>query len=165
MEDNLVELGSSSFRDEKVCPYDQYWIRCIELGLMKEWPGESHYLKEKRQFAKKKTGESLNVWKKTLWTDETKIGLLVHQRKDITSVANKIQCFSSQWKYHLHCEAWHVATFMQWQCLLISRDWITGQSSRKKEWSKRQKNSLEELRVFQRFGTRMEVHLSTEQRP
>jgi hypothetical protein len=53
---------------------------------MEEWPEKSHCFKEKNKqtrlvFSKRHVGDSLNIWKKVLWSDETQIELFGHQGK------------------------------------------------------------------------------------
>uniref|UniRef100_A0A8D0B0E3 Transposase Tc1-like domain-containing protein n=1 Tax=Sander lucioperca TaxID=283035 RepID=A0A8D0B0E3_SANLU len=56
------------------------------VGLLAEWPEESHYFQQKNkmarsEFVKRHEGESQNVWRKVLCSDETKTELFGHQRK------------------------------------------------------------------------------------
>ena len=53
---------------------------------MEEWPEKKPLLSDKNrkarfQFAKRHVGDSPNVWRKVLWSDETKIELFSHQGK------------------------------------------------------------------------------------
>ena len=53
---------------------------------MAEWPEESNYFQSKNkmahfEFVKRHVGDSQNIWRKVLWSDETKIELFGHQRK------------------------------------------------------------------------------------
>ena len=53
---------------------------------MEEWPEKKLLLKEENKqthlvFAKRHVGDSPNIWKKVLWSDETKIYFLGHQGK------------------------------------------------------------------------------------
>jgi hypothetical protein len=53
---------------------------------MEEWPEQKPLLKEKNKqtrlvFTKKHVGDSPNIWKKVLWSDETKIELFDNQAK------------------------------------------------------------------------------------
>ena len=54
------------------------------------------------EFAKRHVGDSQNVWRKVLWSDETKIELFGHQRKRY--VCRKP--ITSPKEHHPHSETW-----------------------------------------------------------
>jgi transposase len=76
LQSSTAEIGVSVHR-----PYTpQSW------ALWEEWPEKSHCLKKKNKqthlvFAKRHVGDSPNIWKKELWSDETKIEHFGHLGK------------------------------------------------------------------------------------
>ena len=69
-----------------ICPQDHFKPYTLQSWALWKWPEKKLFLKAKNKqthlvFAKRHVGDSPNIWKKVLWSDETKIELFAHQGK------------------------------------------------------------------------------------
>uniref|UniRef100_A0AAZ1XEM8 Transposase Tc1-like domain-containing protein n=1 Tax=Oreochromis aureus TaxID=47969 RepID=A0AAZ1XEM8_OREAU len=55
-------------------------VHCTKLAFMEEWQEENHK-KSRLQFATSHVGDTANMWKKVLWSDETKMELFGQNAK------------------------------------------------------------------------------------
>jgi hypothetical protein len=83
---NVRSCNAPRWRLEYLSIGSLYAVHSTELGFMEEWPEKKPLLQEKNKqthlvFTKRHVGDTPNIWKKVLWSDETKSEFFVHQGK------------------------------------------------------------------------------------